>query len=137
MTLFQRIRYSTAPAWTVLIRLAVGAVVLSEGIQKYVNPADVGAGRFETIGLPDRLRCAVCGSLVILGLFTRIAVIPLLTTAIVTTKIPNARRQGLWAMAHEACTDYAMLLGLIFLLIVGAGRWSVDVGPSPIPVRGK
>jgi len=31
-----------------------------------------------------------------------------------------------WAMAHEARTDYSMLLGLIFLLIDGAGAWSFD-----------
>jgi uncharacterized membrane protein YphA (DoxX/SURF4 family) len=29
-------------------------------------------------------------------------------------------------MAHEARTDFAMLLGSIFLLIVGAGAWSLD-----------
>ena len=29
-------------------------------------------------------------------------------------------------MMHEARTDLCMLLGLLFLLIVGAGAWSVD-----------
>jgi putative oxidoreductase len=29
-------------------------------------------------------------------------------------------------MLHEARTDFSMLLGLIFLLVVGAGSWSVD-----------
>jgi hypothetical protein len=29
-------------------------------------------------------------------------------------------------MAHEARVDYAMLLGSAFLLIVGAGPWSLD-----------
>jgi putative oxidoreductase len=29
-------------------------------------------------------------------------------------------------MAHEARTDVSMLLGSIFLLIVGAGAWSLD-----------
>jgi len=27
---------------------------------------------------------------------------------------------------HEARTDLSMWLGLLFLLIVGAGRWSID-----------
>ena len=31
-------------------------------------------------------------------------------------------------MAHEARTDWSMLLGALFLLIVGAGVWSVDAG---------
>jgi putative oxidoreductase len=29
-------------------------------------------------------------------------------------------------MAHEARTDWSMLLAATFLLIVGAGAWSVD-----------
>jgi uncharacterized membrane protein YphA (DoxX/SURF4 family) len=29
-------------------------------------------------------------------------------------------------MAHEARVDFAMLLGSLFLLIVGAGVWSID-----------
>ena len=29
-------------------------------------------------------------------------------------------------MMHEARTDFSMLLSLLFLLIVGAGAWSVD-----------
>jgi uncharacterized membrane protein YphA (DoxX/SURF4 family) len=33
---------------------------------------------------------------------------------------------GLWGMAHEARTDVSMLLGLLFLLIVGGGAWSID-----------
>jgi uncharacterized membrane protein YphA (DoxX/SURF4 family) len=47
-------------------------------------------------------------------------------TAIATTKIPILLNDGFWKMAHEARTDWSMLLGLIFLLIMGAGRWSVD-----------
>jgi uncharacterized membrane protein YphA (DoxX/SURF4 family) len=46
--------------------------------------------------------------------------------AISTTKIPMLMKSGFWAMAHEARTDYSMLLGSLFLLIVGAGVWSVD-----------
>jgi hypothetical protein len=33
---------------------------------------------------------------------------------------------GFWGMAHEARTDWAMLLGSISLLVVGAGAWSLD-----------
>jgi uncharacterized membrane protein YphA (DoxX/SURF4 family) len=62
-------------------------------------------------------------------LATRIAALPLIAimlTAIATTKIPILREQGFWKMAHEARTDWSMLLGSIFLMIVGAGRLSVD-----------
>lgn len=125
-----------APAAVVLIRLLVGSVFLSEGIQKFLFPAALGVGRFAKIGLPHAHLLApfvggvevVCGALVLLGLFTRLAAVPLLaviSVAIWTTKIPLLH-QGLWAAAHEARADWAMLLGLLFLLIVGAGSVSVD-----------
>lgn len=126
-----------APAAVLLIRLMVGAVFLSEGLQKFLFPADVGAGRFAQIGFPSPEIVApfvgcfeiVCGSLVLLGFLTRLAVVPLIIimlTAISTTKIPILNEQGFWKMAHEARTDWSMLLGSIFLCIVGAGRWSID-----------
>jgi putative oxidoreductase len=70
-----------------------------------------------------------CGVLLLLGLLTRLAALPLIIdmfVAIVTTKIPIFLQNGFWKMAHEARTDYAMLLGSLFLLIVGAGPWSGD-----------
>jgi len=71
----------------------------------------------------------LCGTLVLAGLWTRLAAIPLLVVmavAIMTTKWPMLADQGFWAMAHEARTDWSMTLGLVFLLIVGAGPWSLD-----------
>lgn len=132
----RRLLASNAPTAVVIIRLMVGAVFLSEGIQKFLFPADVGAGRFERIGIPSPELVAplvgcfeiVCGALLLLGLFTRFATVPLIVimlTAIVTTKIPILLDQGFWKMAHETRTDWAMLLGSIFLLIVGGGKWSL------------
>ena len=46
--------------------------------------------------------------------------------AIATTKIAILLSRGFWDMAHEARTDGAMLTGALFLLIVGAGSWSID-----------
>jgi uncharacterized membrane protein YphA (DoxX/SURF4 family) len=46
--------------------------------------------------------------------------------AMATTKVPILMEQGFWKMAHEARTDWSMLLGSVFLLIVGAGPWSID-----------
>ncbi|HEU4410766.1 MAG TPA: DoxX family protein [Polyangiaceae bacterium] len=126
-----------APAATVLIRLAVGAVFLSEGVQKFLFPAELGAGRFAKIGLPapallGPLVGAVeiaCGSLVLAGLLTRLAALPLaaiMVVAIATTKLPELSKSGFWAAAHGARTDWAMLLGALFLAAVGAGPRSVD-----------
>lgn len=121
----------------IVIRILVGWVFVSEGIQKFLFPVALGWGRFAKIGLPDPHVLApvvgiveiVCGALVILGLWTRIAAIPLLIvigTAIATTKIPILHHQGVWAMLHEARVDFSMALGLIFLLIVGSGSWALD-----------
>lgn len=120
-----------------LIRILVGWVFLSEGIQKFVFPAQLGVGRFEKIGIPAPHFTApfvgtveiVCASLMLIGLFTRIAAIPLLgviLVAIVTTKLPMIAKTGMWSMLHEARTDFSMLLGLVFLLITGAGTLSLD-----------
>jgi len=120
-----------------LIRILVGWVFVSEGIQKFLFPAQLGVGRFEKIGIPSPQFMAplvgtveiVCGTLLLIGLFTRLAAIPLLgviLVAIATTKIPMLAKSGGWTMLHEARTDFSMLLGLLFLLITGAGTLSVD-----------
>lgn len=122
---------------TILIRLMVGAVFLSEGMQKFMFPAIRGAGRFEDIGLPSPEFLGMfvgffeifCGGLILLGFLTRLAVIPAITimvVAILTTKVDIYVNQGLWDMLHAARTDWAMLLGSLFLLIKGGGDWSVD-----------
>ena len=120
-----------------LIRLVVGAVFLSEGIQKFLFPDQLGVGRLAKIGLPMPGLLGpfvgtfeiVCGCLVLLGFATRLATIPLLiimTVALSTTKWPMLSEQGFWFMAHEARTDLSMFLGSLFLLITGAGPWSID-----------
>ena len=133
---------TSAPRATILIRLLVGAVFLSEGIQKFLFPATLGVGRFIKIGIPAPQFFApfvgvveiLCGTLLIIGLFTRLATIPLIidiSVAIITTKIPMLVTAGFWSMVHEARTDYCMLLGLIFLLIVGSGPFSIDRRVEP------
>jgi len=147
----RRLFSTNAPAATVLVRLLVGSVFLSEGIQKFLYPAELAAGRFAKIGIPAPQIVGpfvggceiVCGALLIVGLLTRLAAILLLidiSVAIVLTKIPillghgfwgfslqRLPRYGFWSMMHEARTDFSMWLGLFFLLIAGAGRkWSLD-----------
>lgn len=141
-----------ASASVILVRLLVGLVVFfPEGIQKMLFPDILGVGRFAKIGIPfpDVMAPFVsavetlCGALIIVGLFTRLAAIPLIVimiVAIVSTKIPillgrdvwifhlaqDIKRHGFWSMMHEARADLTMLLGSIYLIIEGAGRWSVD-----------
>lgn len=134
---FQRILQTQDPASVILIRLMVGLVFLSEGIQKFLFPEIRGGGRFIKIGLPEPEFLAyfvatfevTCGALIVLGLLTRLAVLPTITimlVAISTTKLPMLSAEGFWEMAHAARTDFSMLLGSLFLLRVGAGRWSID-----------
>jgi putative oxidoreductase len=137
MNLGQKILLTDAPRATLLIRLMVGAVFLSEGLQKYLDPDRLGVGRFMKIGLPVPELSAplvggfelICGALILAGLFTRLASVPLIVimlVAIISTKIPILLEKGFWAMAHEARTDWSMLLGSLFLLLVGAGPLSLD-----------
>src|SRR5580704_13112951 len=155
-----------AEGWTILVRLMVGLVVfLPEGIQKLVFPEILGAGRFTNIGIPYPEVMGpfvgsvevICGTLIILGLLTRLAAIPLIVimiVAIVSTKLPiwaghdiwifhmpKLARYGFWSMAHEARDDFLMLLGSIYLLIAGAGAWSLDAlltrERSPLYERGE
>lgn len=122
---------------TIIIRIMVGVVFLSEGIQKFIFPAIRGAGRFEKIGLPspDFLGSFVgafeiiCGALILIGFLTRFAAVPTLIimfVAIFTTKIEILTNEGFWEMMHASRTDWAMLLGSLFLIIKGGGRYSAD-----------
>lgn len=118
-------------------RLVAGLVFLSEGIQKFLMPEVVGAGRFERIGFESFEFLAsfvatfeiLCGILLLVGFAVRLSSIPLLIimfTAIATTKIPILVEDGFWVMAHASRTDFAMTMLLIYLIIYGAGKRSID-----------
>jgi putative oxidoreductase len=139
-----------APPASVLIRFVVGLVFASEGIQKFLYASSQGAGRFAKIGIPAPELMGpfvgvveiVCGSLLLLGLATRLAAIPLaidMLVALASTKLPIllghgywvfshsfAPKAGLWAFLHESRTDLSMLSGSLFLALVGSDRFSLD-----------
>ena len=151
MTLNETMRTDES-GWTILVRFLVGLIVfLPEGIQKLAYPDVLGAGRFTKIGIPfpDIMGPfvgvveVICGALIIIGLLTRLAAIPLIIimiVALISTKLPillghdvgvfhlgaNMNRTGFWSAMHESRADLTMLLGCIYLLIVGAGKWSLD-----------
>ncbi len=116
---------------TIFIRIAVGLIFFTQGLLKYIDPK-MGLERFARIGFPHPAFTAhfvgtfeiICGLLVLAGLWTRLAAIPVLIiicTAIVTTKLPELSRvgQGFWFMVSDARTDFAMLMCLLFLLLSG------------------
>jgi putative oxidoreductase len=134
---FGKLLCTNAPSAVVVVRLLVGGVFLLEGMKKFLFVDQWGAGRFARIGIPSPHVLGplvgvveiVCGLLLLAGLLTRIASVFLIvdiSVAIASTKIPILLKSGFWPMEAEARTDYSMLMGLIFLLIVGAGMWSLD-----------
>ena len=137
-----------APTATCLLRLMAGGVFLWEGILKFVF-ANQGVGRFTKLGLPAPELTAnfigileiVGGILIIAGFLTRLIAVPFIIemiVAMVSTKIsmyfgtsplplpPVPPQIGLWAVLHEIRSEYAQIMVVIFLLIVGPGRWSLD-----------
>ncbi|MFF5919938.1 DoxX family protein [Streptomyces flavochromogenes] len=134
-----------APAATVLIRLYAGAVFFSEGIQKFLCPDQLGTGRFDKAGIPapgflaplDAVVEIACGLLILAGLLTRLATIPMIVNmlgALLITKLPILwgeallfdGESGWWDLVHESRTDLAQLCGGLFLLMLGAGAYSPD-----------
>lgn len=149
--MFDRILQTRDDVSLVLIRLSVGLIVFfPEGLQKLLFPAVLGAGRFASIGIPwpevlgpfVGVVETVCGAAIVLGLLTRLAVLPLLViliVALLSTKVPillghdflifhlpHLNRYGFWSMQHEARVDLCMLLACLYLLVTGSGAGSID-----------
>ena len=137
-----------APTATCLLRLMAGGVFLWEGILKFVF-ANQGVGRFTKLGFPAPALTAnfvggleiVGGLLLIAGLLTRVIAVPFIIemiVAMVSTKVsmylgtsplplpPVPPQIGLWAVLHEIRSEYAQLMVVMFLLLAGPGRWSLD-----------
>ena len=124
-----------------LVRFMVGVVFLTEGILKFLRPAELGWGRFAHLGFPWPHLVAplvgvvemLGGAAVLLGVFAgdgALALLVVIATAIVTTKIPILlghplgrfapplfARYGVWSFLHEARTDLCMLLGTLAVLL--------------------
>ncbi|HTO93088.1 MAG TPA: DoxX family protein [Bacteroidota bacterium] len=137
MTFAQRMMSTSAPRAAAFVRCIVGAVFLSEGIQKFLFPVELGVGRFAHIGIPWPGVSApfvgvceiACGVLLVAGLFTRAAALVMIinmTVAICSTKIPMLLAKGFWPFAHESRVDFSMLCGCLMFLMIGAGGVSVD-----------
>ncbi len=142
--LFRQLLDASGQSWNLVLRLLVGLVFLPEGLKKFLFAEQWGAGRFARIGIPAPAAMAylvgtveiVCGTLLLVGLLTRLSTVPLLidmAVAIATTKLPLLWRAtavsskvGFWSLQAESRTDFAMLMGLAFLLLAGAGPISLD-----------
>ena len=129
----------------VLIRFYVGLIFVGEGVLKFVREDSLGPGRFIKAGIPageffaylDGVFEIVCGIMILVGLLTRLATIPMIVDmigALGITKVPllwghaplYPKEGGFGDFFHEGRLEVAMLCGSVFLLIVGAGSLSVD-----------
>jgi DoxX len=110
--MLQRLQFSGSRA-VILIRLMVGIVFLSEGIQKFLYPAEQGAGRFAKIGIPSPALMGpfvgvaeiVCGILILTGFFIRFAAAVMLiniSVALLSTKLPILLGRAGALLAPEA-----------------------------------
>jgi putative oxidoreductase len=138
----------TGAATILVIRLMVGGVFFMEGILKFVY-ANQGVGRFTKLGFPFPETTAhfiatgeiIGGLLLMFGLFTRLTAfyfIIQMIVAVLSTKIDlylgtsplplpaSPPKIGFWAVEHETRSDYAQILGCLFLMLEGAGRLSLD-----------
>jgi putative oxidoreductase len=136
------------PKSKLVLRLMAGGVFFWEGILKFVY-VNQGVGRFTKLGIPFPHFMAtfigyleiVGGVLLLTGLMTRLIAIPFVAEMIVamlSTKIslylgrsplplpPSPPQTGLWAVLHEIRSEYAQMLTVLFLLINGPGKWSLD-----------
>ena len=122
----------------IIIRIIVGLIFISEGIQKYLIVTVFGPAFFEGIGFTHPWFWTYftgafeisCGFLILCGLLTRLAAIPLLIimiTAFITTKLPLLSFKGFLSFTHEYSIDFSLTLQLILLIIYGGGRWSMDL----------
>lgn len=139
---------ATGPNSTLLLRLMAGGVFLWEGILKFVY-TNQGVGRFAKLGMPFPAFTAdfvasleiVGGLLLISGFLTRLIAVPFIIemmVAMLSTKItmylgtsplplpPVPPKVGMWAVLHEVRSEYAQIMTVIFLLVNGPGRWSLD-----------
>jgi uncharacterized membrane protein YphA (DoxX/SURF4 family) len=125
----------------ILIRVIVGLVFLLEGALKFVRPEELGAGRFDLIGLPWPQYLAPLvggleitgGAAILLNFYAgdaAFALLAVILTALVTTKLPillghplgpftldKLSSYGWLSFFHQARTDLCMVFGLLAILI--------------------
>ncbi|KGO84697.1 DoxX family protein [Flavobacterium rivuli WB 3.3-2 = DSM 21788] len=111
-----------------ILRVVAGGFMLVHGLEKlemlkanpvqFADPIGIGEPASLTLAVFAEL---VCSALLILGLLTRLAIIPLIITMLVAVFIVHA------ADGFEKQELGALYLGVyIVLIITGAGKFSVD-----------
>ena len=111
-----------------LLRLVFGILIMNHGYSKLIHFGEWHNTFMNFMGIGSTLSLALvifaeffCGLFVILGLFTRLSVIPIIIVLIVA--IVKAHHNTIFGDAQPATL---FLTGFLVLLFVGPGRASVD-----------
>jgi len=111
-----------------LLRLAVGGLMIHHGYDKLIHFSTYQGQFIDFMGLGQKISLSLCvfaeffcSAFIILGLFTRLAAIPLIINmCVIIFKVLEADVFG------KAESAVLYLAGFIVLLLVGAGKASVD-----------
>lgn len=116
-------------AWLLLLRILVAVFMLTHGLPKFYKLMAGGEIQFrEVFGMSATVSLTlavfaevICSTFIFIGLATRVAAIPLIITMLTAAFIAH----GNDAFAKK---ELPLLYSLIYitLLILGAGRYSVD-----------
>ena len=111
-----------------LFRLCLGGLMIANhGWMKIVNLEVLKTQFYDFLGLGSQISLilaitveVLCSILLIFGLYTRVALIPLIVTMLVAIGTHG------WQIFGEAELGFLYLIGFVFLLIVGPGDNSID-----------
>lgn len=126
----------TVATAALLLRLAAGAIFVSQGVRKLIAPPNAPHGRgaltdmIQRHGWPSPARLAivvagtelVCGAMVAMGLLTRLTAIPL--AAILVVAIFGFKRDAGFLGGWD--WPFSVLAIVLAILVLGAGAWSLD-----------
>jgi putative oxidoreductase len=138
MSIFYRLCLTNAPGATFWIRLMVGMVFVLEGLRYLLMPGLHQADSvmplplfFPQILTPFLAVLGItCGCMVLVGFFTRLATLPLLTMLCIVLNLTEqpvmASYEAGWRLLYEMRIHYCLLLGTFFVLWAGGGAFSVD-----------
>lgn len=111
-----------------LFRLCLaGLMITNHGWMKIVNYEALQSEFLNFLGLGSQISLILaivaeilCSILLLFGLYTRLALIPLIVTMVVAATTHQ------WQIFGEAEMAFLYLLGFVFLFIVGPGDNSID-----------
>lgn len=111
-----------------MLRVGIGAFMMVHGIQKIIGFSDAAGGFPDPLGVGNQLSLimaigaeAGCSALLVLGLFTRIAAMPLAFTMVIACFVVHGGDP--WKVKELAAV---YLFVYVIIIVTGPGRLSLD-----------